>query len=93
MIKETAGDPDTDASKAVVENLVDTVSKVVHEGVKQNQDMVFLNKLALLLRQGKHETSQSMLPFITRIENLVQSWRSLRVMGSFYTSKHCMYML
>ena len=30
LIKETVGDHDTDASKAVVENLVDTVSKVVH---------------------------------------------------------------
>ena len=66
-----------DASKAVVENLTGTVSKIVHEGVNQNQDMVFLNKLTLLSRPGKHEESQSMLPFITKIENLVQSRRSL----------------
>ena len=66
-----------DASKAVVENLAGTVSKIVHEGVNQNQDMVFLNKLTLLSRPGKHEASQSMLPFITKIENLVQSRRSL----------------
>ena len=72
LIIQTVIDPDTDAmdaSKAVVENLVDTVLKIVHEGINQNQDMVFLNKLALLLRQGKHETSQSMLRFITKIEN------------------------
>ena len=72
LLIETVVDLDTDAmdaSKAVAENLVDTVSKIVHEAVNQNQDMVFLNKLALLLRQGKHETSQSMLPFITKNEN------------------------
>ena len=56
-----------DASKAGFQNLVDTVSKIVHEGVNQNHGMVFLNKLALLLKQGKHETSQSILPFITKI--------------------------
>ena len=79
LIIETVVDHDTDAmdaSKAVVENLVDTVSNIVHEGVHQNQDMIFLNKLALLQRQGKQETSQSMLSFITKTENLVQS-RSL----------------
>ena len=79
LVIETV-DVDTDAmdeSKAVVENLVDTVSKIVHEGANQDQDMVFLDKLELLLMQGKHETSQSMLPFITNIENLVQSKRSL----------------
>ena len=46
-----------DASKAIVENLINTVSKIVHEVVNWNQDMVFSNKLLLLLRQGKHETS------------------------------------
>ena len=65
------------AKQLAVENLVDAVSKIVHEGVNQNQDMVFLNKLALLLRQGKHETSQTMLPFITKIKNLVRSRTSL----------------
>ena len=36
LIIETVVDPDTDAmvvSKAIVENLVDTVSKIVREGV------------------------------------------------------------
>ena len=80
LVMETVVDLDTDAidaSKAVVENLLDTVSKIVHEGVNRNQNMVFQNKLALLLRQGKHEISLSMLLFITKIENLVQSIRSL----------------
>ena len=80
LVMQTVVDLDTDAidaSKAVVENLLDTVSKIVHEGVNLNQNMVFLKKLALLLRQGKHETSLSMLLFITKIENLVQSIRSL----------------
>ena len=46
LIIETVVDPDKDAmdaSKAVVENLVGTVSKIVHEGVNQNQNMVFLS--------------------------------------------------
>ena len=74
LITELVVDPDTDAmdaSKAVAEHLVDTVSRILTQSV-----MVFLNKLALLLRQGKHETSQSLLPFITKIENLVQFRRS-----------------
>ena len=44
LVMETVVDLDTDAidaSKAVVENLLDTVSKIVHEGVKRNQNMVF----------------------------------------------------
>ena len=44
LVMETAVDLDTDAidaSKAVVENLLDTVSKIVHEGVNRNQNMVF----------------------------------------------------
>ena len=80
LIIEAVVDPDTDAmdaSKAVVENLIDTVSKIMHEVINQKQDMVFLNRLVLLLREGKHETSQSMLTFITKIENLVQSRRCL----------------
>ena len=66
-----------DASKSVVENLVDTVSKIAKQGVKQNQDMIFLNKLEVLLTQGKHETSKCLLLSITKIENLVQSKRSI----------------
>ena len=80
LIKKTVVGPGKDAmdaSKAVVENLVDTVSEIVHEGVNQRQDVVFLNKLALLSRQGKHKTTQSMLSFITKFENLMQSWISL----------------
>ena len=45
LITETVVDPDSepmDASKAAVENLVDTVSKCEHEGASQNQDMVLL---------------------------------------------------
>ena len=44
LVMETVVDLDTDAidaSKAVVENLLDTVSKIVHEGVNRNQNMVF----------------------------------------------------
>ena len=44
LVMETVVDLDTDAidaSKAVVENLLDTVSKIVHEGVNLNQNMVF----------------------------------------------------
>ena len=44
LVMETVVDLDTDAidaSKAVVENLLDTVSKIMHEGVNRNQNMVF----------------------------------------------------
>ena len=39
---------------------------MAHEGVTQNQDMVFFNKLAFLSDQGKHEASQFMMPFVTK---------------------------
>ena len=48
LLIETVVLPDTDAmdeSRAVVQNLADTVSKSVHEGVNQDQDMVSLNNL------------------------------------------------
>ena len=44
LVMETVVDLDTDAidaSKAAVENLLDTVSKIVLEGVNRNQNMVF----------------------------------------------------
>ena len=53
LIIETTVDPDTEAndtSKAVAENLLETVWKIMHESVSQNHDMIFLNKLALFLR-------------------------------------------
>ena len=59
LIIEMVVNPDTDAmnvSKAVVEILVDTILKIVHEGVNRNQDMILLNKLKLSLRHGKYES-------------------------------------
>ena len=44
-------DVDMDSSKAVVENLVNTVSKIVQQEVHQNSDLMFVNKLEVLLTQ------------------------------------------
>ena len=70
LTDEEKGDlEDLQRELQLLKNLAGTVSKIVHEGIILNQDMVFLNTLVLLLRQGKHETSQSRLPFITETDN------------------------